>query len=114
MNRSMKHFGCWNTAMARRKKRTKEELRAEVMRLAQSGYQLTTKQAALYVGLTERTLETYRNTGKLPRYVKINHHIRYPAQFLDEFLRASTTERAQSGHSKLNGNQHIGVSLSHA
>ena len=81
--------------------RKKNDMRAEVMRLVQQGYQLTTRQASVYIGLTERTLESYRNTGKPPRYIKIAHHIRYPVEFLDEYLRSSTMNPTQAGHTKL-------------
>lgn len=74
----------------KRKQSSTNDPRAEVTELAKAGYQLTTKQAAIYTGLTERTLETYRDIGKQPHYVKLGHHIRYPVQLLDEFLRAST------------------------
>ncbi len=78
----------------KRKQPNANDPRAQVIQLAKAGYQLTTKQAAIYIGLTERTLETYRDIGKPPHYVKIGHHIRYPVQFLDEFLRVSTTHCA--------------------
>ena len=66
------------------------DARAEIVRIAQRGCQLTTRQAAIYCGLKMHTLEAYRNHGKPPHYVKIGHAIRYPVQCLDEFLRAST------------------------
>ncbi len=83
-------------------------LRQEVIQLAQAGYQLTTKQAAIYLGLSERTLETYRDIGKLPRFVKIGQHIRYPMQFLDEFLRSNTPTPSIAGNAELHENEELG------
>jgi len=94
--------------------RSNDKLKAEVMRLAQSGRHLTTRQAAIYVGLTERTLETYRDIGKPPRFIKIDQHVRYPITFLDEYLRASTQGCATPCHAKLHHNDAMQIESSHA
>ena len=66
--------------------RNKAKLKEEVLRIAKIQTHLTTKQAAIYVNLSERTLETYRNTGRGPGFVKMGCYIRYPVEYLDRYL----------------------------
>jgi excisionase family DNA binding protein len=57
------------------------------------------KQAADYLGVSERTLEKWRLDGVGPRYTKVGRGVRYPEAGLVEFveagLRRSTSEVAQ-------------------
>lgn len=53
-------------------------------------YFRTTAEAADQLGLTEKTLETWRCRGTGPRYVKIGggRAVRYPQSYLDEYKEA--------------------------
>lgn len=50
---------------------------------------LNTEQAAHYVGLSHRTLEKMRVTGKGPRFRKHGRHVRYHIDALDIWSAAS-------------------------
>lgn len=50
--------------------------------------QMTTKQAANYLGLSPHTLNQWRSLGKGPRFVRLGGAIRYPTAFLDNYLQA--------------------------
>jgi hypothetical protein len=97
-----------------RKKKKKTDNRVEIMRLLDAGYHLTTKQTAVFLGLTERTLETYRDIGKSPRFIKIAHHVRYPKSFLDEYLRSATQDCAAACHADIPVHHPIEVECTHA
>ena len=56
---------------------------------------LSTGQAAYYVGLSRRTLEKMRTTGRGPRYRKHGRYVRYHIDDLD----AWSAERAKGGAS---------------
>lgn len=47
---------------------------------------LTTKEAAEFLGLKEKTLRLWRAENKGPSYIKINRTIRYRRDDLDEFV----------------------------
>lgn len=47
------------------------------------------KQAALYLGLSVRTLQAYRLQMKAPAYIKFDKAVRYRREDLDSFLEAS-------------------------
>lgn len=51
--------------------------------------------AALYLGLAEKTLAIWRSNGKGPRYIK-QGRIFYRLTDLDEFLKRGTRETAGS------------------
>jgi len=52
------------------------------------GALLTPAEAAKYCGRSERALEDDRRSGRGPRYLKLGRRgpIRYPKQFLDDWL----------------------------
>jgi excisionase family DNA binding protein len=59
---------------------------------------LTTKEAADYLRLSERTLERLRTSGlNAPKFVKINRCVRYRQSDLEEWIasrvRTSTSEK---------------------
>ena len=56
-----------------------------VMQLVEAGIDLTTKQAALYLNLSPRTLEKYRLTGEGPRFRRYKRAVRYPIADLKEW-----------------------------
>jgi excisionase family DNA binding protein len=60
---------------------------------------LTQRDAALYLHLSERTLERMRVAGTGPRFVRIGKSIRYRQQDLDAFVArrvvASTCQRLE-------------------
>ena len=47
---------------------------------------LTTKEAAEFLGLKEKTLRIWRMDKKGPNYIRINRSIRYRRDDLDEFV----------------------------
>jgi excisionase family DNA binding protein len=63
---------------------------------------LTQREAANVLRLSERTIERMRGSGKGPKFVRINHSVRYRQQDLDAYIasrvRCSTSEgEAQHG-----------------
>lgn len=50
------------------------------------------KQAAQYVGLSQRSLQLRRFKRKPPTYIKVGRVIRYRQDDLDEFLEANRVE----------------------
>jgi hypothetical protein len=60
---------------------------------------LTQREAALALRLSERTLERWRVAGIGPRFVRLNHAIRYRQQDLDAHVAArvvgSTSEETR-------------------
>ena len=60
---------------------------------------LTQREAALAFRLSERTLERWRVQGIGPRFIRLNHSIRYRQQDLDAHVAArvvgSTSEETQ-------------------
>jgi hypothetical protein len=60
---------------------------------------LTQREAALALRLSERTLERWRVAGIGPRFIRLNHSIRYRQQDLDAHVAArvvgSTSEKQQ-------------------
>lgn len=56
----------------------------------------TTEEAAERLGMKKGTLEVWRVQGRGPRFLKLGRAVRYPEEFLDDFLmqsvRASTSE----------------------
>ena len=51
----------------------------EIKKLIEAGVYLTPKQAALFLGLTVKTLADYRCIGRRPEFIKRKNAIRYPA-----------------------------------
>lgn len=51
---------------------------------------LKTPEAAAYLGLSRRTLEKWRATGKGPRYSRLGRSVVYAVADLDDFARART------------------------
>ena len=49
---------------------------------------LTQRETALHLRLSERTIERMRRVGNGPRFVRINHSIRYRQQDLDAYVAA--------------------------
>ena len=76
------------------KKPTIEEMKM----LVDAGIDLTTQQAALYLNLSNRTLEKYRVVGGGPEYIKYGRVVRYPIASLIAWKQArifhSTSEQA--------------------
>lgn len=70
---------------------------------------LTTDQAALYVGLSRRTLEKMRTAGGGPRFRKHGRYVRYHIDDLDEWsadhVKTSTSEpdRPRPAQPKIGG-----------
>ena len=62
---------------------------------------LDTRAAAQYLGMSKSTLEKTRVYGGGPKYLKLNHLVRYRPQDLDEWMSerliGSTSERAGRG-----------------
>lgn len=58
---------------------------------------LTTRQTAEWLDVSHRTLESFRITGRGPKYLKIGRCVRYRARDLKEWLegleRRSTSDR---------------------
>jgi len=58
---------------------------------------LTTTQAADFLGISKRTLDGMRLSGRGPAYVKVGSLVRYPATELEEWLlsnlRKSTSDQ---------------------
>ena len=58
---------------------------------------LTQRETALVLRLSERTIERMRRVGNGPRFVRLNHSIRYRQQDLDAYVAArvvaSTSEK---------------------
>ncbi len=50
------------------------------------------KQAAKYIGLSQRTLQKYRCIQKPPTYIKVGSAVRYSKDDLDAFLDANRVE----------------------
>ena len=50
---------------------------------------LTTTQAADFLGISKRTLDGMRLSGRGPAYVKVGSLVRYPATELEEWLLSS-------------------------
>ena len=48
---------------------------------------LTPKQAAIYLGLSHKSLADYRSRGRKPDYIKRGQTVRYPAQAIIEFIK---------------------------
>lgn len=57
---------------------------------------LSTPKAAEYMGLSHRTLETWRRDGKGPRYRKVGRLVRYDPTDLDAFLDSVYVETPDS------------------
>lgn len=54
---------------------------------------LTTEEAAAYIGLSARTLSTWRSTGRHGlRYIKVGSRVRYRVEDLDEWLASRCQE----------------------
>jgi len=75
---------------------TKKEIE-EVKALVDAGIDLTTKQAAIFLNISYRSLESYRTRGNSPPFIKHNKSVRYPVQGLIEYKNAriknSTSEK---------------------
>ena len=54
---------------------------------------LTQREAALHLRLSERTLERWRVAGIGPRFIRLNHLIRYRQQDLDARVVSSTSQK---------------------
>lgn len=50
---------------------------------------LTTEEAALFVGLSPRTLEKRRGKGGGPKFLKLGHLVRYRVSDLEEWIARS-------------------------
>lgn len=53
---------------------------------------MTEKQAAQYVGLSQRTLQAYRFKRIPPTYIKVGRVVRYRQDDLDDFLEANRVD----------------------
>ena len=63
---------------------TKGEIK-EVMELVETGCDLTTHQASIFLSLSSRTLEKYRITGEGPRFYRYGRAVRYSVNDLQEW-----------------------------
>jgi predicted DNA-binding transcriptional regulator AlpA len=50
---------------------------------------LTTQQAAIYCGLSRRTFEGHRLTGRGPKFLKLGRSVRYAVEDLEAWIAAS-------------------------
>ena len=66
---------------------TKKEIE-EVKMLVDAGIALTTKQTAIFLNCSPRTLEAYRVKGNSPRFEKHGRMVRYPIESLKEYKNA--------------------------
>lgn len=57
---------------------------------------LDTRQAALYLALSETTLISWRSLGRGPRFVRIGRAVRYRVPDLDAFMIGVPREGGQS------------------
>ena len=64
---------------------------------------LTTTQAADFLGISKRTLDGMRLSGRGPAYVKLGSLVRYPATKLEEWLLSSL--RKSTSDQKIDGGQ---------
>jgi excisionase family DNA binding protein len=53
---------------------------------------LTTEQAATWLGLSRRTLETWRLRNLGPRYVKMGGSVRYERASLEDWIQQQTVD----------------------
>ena len=72
----------------------------ETINLVQADIALTTKQTAIYLNLSPRTLESYRLTGEGPRFYRYGRIVRYSVSDLkiwkQKRLFNSTSERVKN------------------
>ena len=62
---------------------------------------LTQREAALALRLSERTIERMRTSGTGPKFVRLNHSIRYRQQDLDAYVAArvvASTSQKETQH----------------
>jgi hypothetical protein len=87
----------------------KADKMAEIQLLLEKGYYLTSKQAALYLGLSTRTLADYRSLRRKPEFIKRGNDIRYPAEAVLAYkhyqknyrkLLSTTPDYSQVGYSE--------------
>ena len=64
---------------------------------------LTTEQAAKRLGLSPRTLERYRVSGKGPEFLKIGRWVRYTASKLNRWLEGCKRRSTSDDGSALRG-----------
>jgi predicted DNA-binding transcriptional regulator AlpA len=64
---------------------------------------LNTAQAAHYIGLAERTLETMRTEGTGPRFRRHGRFVRYHIDDLDAWSEGSVARRPASGEARSHG-----------
>ena len=53
-------------------------------------------QVAIFLGISERSLERYRSLGTGPEYIRLRGHVRYAEPALLQFLRDNTIRTDQS------------------
>ncbi len=58
---------------------------------------LNTDQAAYYIGLSSRTLEKMRSSGRGPKFRRHGRHIRYHIADLDDWSDARSGDAASAG-----------------
>lgn len=56
---------------------------------------LTARETAAYLGVSERTLESWRASGAGPVYIKLRWRIRYRRKALDAWLEANERTRVR-------------------
>lgn len=49
----------------------------------------TTEEAAKHLGMKKGTLEVWRVQGRGPRFLKLGRSVRYPEEFLNDFINMS-------------------------
>lgn len=58
---------------------------------------MTTPEAADYLRLSCKTLETWRSRGGGPAFVKQGRSVRYPVSYLDDYLQQQTRRSTSDG-----------------
>lgn len=64
---------------------------------------LNTAQAAHYIGLAERTLETMRTEGSGPRFRHHGRFVRYHIDDLDAWSEGNSAQRTSGGEARPHG-----------
>jgi len=64
---------------------------------------LTARETSAYLGVSERTLESWRAKGGGPIYIKLRWRIRYRRKALDAWLEANERTRVRDEDSRSGG-----------
>jgi len=81
--------------MTTTKDRPKTE--AELLAEARQANNLTTEQAAAYLGMSRHTLHRWRWSGDGPRYRKFGRSVRYARADLDRYIEEAARDHTSAG-----------------